>query len=147
MNEMREEEISGGGRPSAREIAAAWACCGVLIVGAFLVSLGHRRDDPATAVYAGAHIPGGGGQRPRGPDVDDESDGKLLAEIGRFSGHSETIVISSAESPTTAEPAGGLKRESRYCRQILRQSLARYSAAVARLADAGAVSGVREAAQ
>jgi hypothetical protein len=143
---MREEEKSGAGRPSTREIAAAWVCCGVVIVGAFLAGLGHGRDDPAITTYTGAHIPGGGGQRPRGPDADDESDGNLLAEFGTFSNNAETIVVSSAERPTIAEPARGAKPASRHCRYILRQSGLRYSAA-ARLADAGVGSGVREAAQ
>lgn len=146
MTGMREEQQSGPGRVSKREIAAAWACCGVVIVGAFLAGLGHGRDDPAIAFYAGAHIPGGGGQRPREPDVDDESDGNLLAKTDTFPDQPETIVISSAEGPTIAEPARGLKPASRHCRYALRQSGIRYSAA-ARLADAGAGSGVREAAQ
>ena len=131
---------------SRREIAAAWACCGVVIVGAFLASLGHRHDDPAITTYAGAHIPGGGGQRPRGPDVDDEADGNVLAEIGALPNNAEPIVVSSAERPTIAEPARGAKPGGRYCRYTLRQSGIRYSAA-ARLAEAGAASGVREAAQ
>src|SRR5258708_3295016 len=110
------------------EIAAAWACCGVVIVGAFLASLGHGCDDPATAVYAGAHIPGGGGQRPPAPDVDDQSDGNVLADIGTFPHNAETIGISSAERPMMAEPAWGARLVSRHCRHILRQSALRYSA-------------------
>jgi hypothetical protein len=145
---MGEEVQSRLGRVSKREIAAAWVCCGVVIVGAILADLGAGRDDSAAAAYAGAHIPGGAGQRLRGPDVDDESGGSLLAEIGTFSNNAEPIVISSAERPTITEPARGPKSGSRYCRYVFRQSGIRYSAA-ARLAEAGAGvgAGVREAAQ
>jgi hypothetical protein len=37
-----------------REILAAWACCGLVVLGALLVD---SRGRPAIAVYAGVHIP------------------------------------------------------------------------------------------
>jgi hypothetical protein len=143
---MGEERQSGRSGVSKREIAAAWACCGLVLLGAVLADLGDGRDDSATAAYAGVHIPGGAGRLPRGPDVEDESDGNSLGELGPIRNNAEPIVVSSAERPTIAEPVRGARLGGRHCRYILRQSGIRYSAA-ARLADAGAASGVREAAQ
>jgi hypothetical protein len=128
------------------QIAAAWVCCGGLALGAFLVSSKGGRDNPAAAFYAGAHIPGGGGQRPSGPDAEDEPDGHSTAGMSAFPSDPEPVVVSSAEPPAPPGPAGDPKL-ARHCRYILRQTLVRYSAAVARLAEAGAVSRVREASQ
>ena len=130
------------------EIAAAWVCCGVLAGGALLVGSGGARDDPAAAAYAGAHIPGTGGrQLSRGSDVEEEPDRNSLAELDATSEKTEPMVaIGSAETPTIVEPTQGQRSANRHCRYALRQSLRRYSAA-ARLADAGAASGVREASQ
>ena len=42
---------------SPRGVAAAWACCTLVAVGALLVAAIDTRDDRSIAVYAGAHIP------------------------------------------------------------------------------------------
>ena len=128
------------------EIAAAWVCCGILALGAFLVDSSGARNDPAAAFYAGARIPGGAGERPPGPDAEDEPDGRSTAGMGAFPSDPEPVVVSSAEAWAPTQP-GGDPKLARHCRYILRQTLVRYSAAVARLAEAGAVSGVREATQ
>ena len=128
------------------EVAAAWVFCGVLAAGAFLANSGGSRDASATAAYAGAHIPGTGGQRLPGSDVEEEPDRNSIAQLDATSDKAEPIVIGSAETPRKTEPVQRQKSAYRHCRYALRQSLLRYSAA-ARLADAGAVSGVREASQ
>ncbi len=143
---MGEEGQSGPGGVSKREIAAAWACCGLVLLGAILADLGARPDDSAAAAYAGAHIPGGAGRLPRGPQPDDDPDDHPAGEIGLFANDAAPVAIASTEILAKSETAGGRKHESRHCRYALRQSGIRYSAA-ARLADAGAASGVREAAQ
>ena len=130
---------------SRREIAAAWACCGLVMLGAILADLGDRRDGSATAAYAGAHIPGGAGRPAREPQADYDPDDKPAGEIGLFANDAAPVAISSAETSAKTETAGGPKPASRHCRYILRQSGIRYSAAARLVAAVG--SGVREAAQ
>jgi hypothetical protein len=145
---MGEEKEAGAGSVSKREIAAAWACCGlVALLGAFLPDLGYERDDTAITAYAGARIPGGAGQGPHEPEADPDPGDDPAGEVGIFANHAAPLVISSGEMSANSEPARHTKHEGRHCRYILRQSGIRYSAAAARLADAGAVSGVREAVQ
>jgi hypothetical protein len=52
-----------------REIFAAWACCGLVVLGALLVD---SRGRPAIAVYAGVHIPGRVGSTKPALSVEDE---------------------------------------------------------------------------
>jgi len=144
---MREEGQSRRGGVSKREIAAAWACCGLVMFGAILADVGDRHDDSTTLAYAGAHIPHGAARGPSEPDAEYDAEEDQAGAVGIFANDAEPAPISSAEMSVKSEPAGEPKRDSRYCRQILRQSLIRYSAAVARLADAGAVAGLRETAQ
>jgi hypothetical protein len=144
MGEEGQSRLDG---VSKREIAAAWACCALVMLGAILADLGDRRDDSTTAAYAGAHIPDGAARGTREPDAEYDTEEDQAGAVGSFANQAEPVAISSAELSVKSEPTGEPKRAVRYCREILRQSLIRYSAAVARLADAGAASGVREAAQ
>jgi hypothetical protein len=49
------EEKSAAGSASAREVLAAWACCGLVVIGALALA---SRGGPAPAIYAGVHLPG-----------------------------------------------------------------------------------------
>ena len=54
---------------STREILVAWACCGLVGIGALLVE---TPSGPASTVYAGAHIPGRGAPTTSILSVEDE---------------------------------------------------------------------------
>lgn len=131
---------------SLGEIAAAWVCCGGLAVGAFLINSGGGRGDSAAAVYAGAHIPGRGAVTLPAHDLGRDQDDEQAAELNVFAKPAGTMAISSAEDLPAPVSADARTGAGRHCRYTFRQSLLRYSAA-ARLADAGAASGVREASQ
>src|ERR1044071_9894632 len=69
--------------PKIDEIAAAWAFCGMLALGAFFGGIGDVRDDPSLTVYGGVHLPSAGEARvlDREPD-EGESDGhRQIAEL------------------------------------------------------------------
>jgi len=50
----REEKSAAVGA-SARDVVAAWVCCGLVGLGALALA---SRGDPAPAIYAGVHVPG-----------------------------------------------------------------------------------------
>lgn len=52
-----------------REILAAWACCGLVGLGALLIA---ERDRTAIAVYAGVHIPARSGSTVPGLSIVEE---------------------------------------------------------------------------
>jgi hypothetical protein len=130
---------------SLGELAAAWVCCGGLALGAILINSGER-DGSAAAAYAGAHIPGRGAVTLPEHDLGRDQDDEQAAELNVFAKPAGTMAISSAEDLPAPVSADARKGVARHCRYTLRQSLLRYSAA-ARLADAGAASGVRDASQ
>jgi hypothetical protein len=77
-----------------REILAAWACCGLVGLGALLVE-GHGR--PATAVYAGVHIPARGGSTAPGLSVADEFADDASDDAGTISNRGEPFLYSRQE--------------------------------------------------
>jgi hypothetical protein len=141
MGEEGQSRLRG---VSKREIAAAWACCGLVMLGVLIADSGGRGGDPATAVYAGAHIPGGAVRSVREADAEQDLEHNRPAEIGNFANLPVPVASASVELLTelltASESARARKAASGYCRYAFD-----YSAA-ARLA-AAAGSGVREAAQ
>jgi hypothetical protein len=97
-----------------REIIAAWACCGLVVFGAFPLGAGGGRDDPKIAVYAGVHIPAGGGPRTRSMDDEDSADDDTAGDIGAFSAGKGPLVCSrhtvAGYSKTQSSPASSPPR-------------------------------------
>jgi len=79
-------------RHSTREILVAWACCGLVGLGALLVE---TPSGPASAVYAGAHIPGRGASTASTLSVEDEFADDASDDAG--------IVSSGAEPSASSE--------------------------------------------
>jgi hypothetical protein len=65
---------------SLRDLAAAWACCGFVALGALLIGSVDRRHDAADAVYAGARIPSDGGSR-RNMRSEEEADDDATEDL------------------------------------------------------------------
>lgn len=84
--------------PPTREILIAWACCGLVALGALLAETPNR---PANAVYAGAHIPGRGVPTTPTLSVEDEfaddasDDAGIVARNAEPSADSEQQVAES----------------------------------------------------
>ena len=72
--------------PSTREILVAWACCGLVALGALLIE---TRSHPANAVYAGAHIPGRGVSTASTLSVEDEFADDASDDAGIVSSNAE----------------------------------------------------------
>lgn len=136
---MREEKRFAASRPSKREIAAAWACCGLVLLAGLIAERGDRGGDPATAAYAGAHIPGGAARSVHEADAEQDLERNRPAGIGNFANPPVPVANASVELLTASELARARKAASLYCRYAFG-----YSAA-ARLAAAAA--GAREALQ
>lgn len=125
------------------EIAAAWACCGMLALGALLGEISDARDAPSlVAVYAGAHLPGGGGAGMHDREPDELREDDQTAD----SPDTASPATTASSQLLVGEPSSASARDRRPCWYRLAQTLGGYSAA-ARLAGAGAAAGVREAAQ
>jgi len=69
---MKREAEFVPSRPSAREMLAAWICCGLIGVGGFvLMSVDHNRSG-TPSVYAGSRIPGSSEPMSSDRSVEDE---------------------------------------------------------------------------
>jgi hypothetical protein len=70
-------------RISLREVVAAWACCGLVALGAFLGAAVDRRKEAPLAMFARVHIPASGAMSVRaahpGDEPDDAADGETKA--------------------------------------------------------------------
>jgi hypothetical protein len=106
------------GYPRIDEIAAAWAFCGMLALGAFFGEIGDARDDPSLTAYGGVHLPGAREARVLGGEPDE----------GRGDGQTTKSPNYTAPVSTVAAklPAGELPRaptrDGRSCWYMLRQS-------------------------
>ena len=77
-----------------REILAAWACCGLVGLGALLVE---GRGRPAIAVYAGVHIPARGGSTARDLIIVDEFADDASDDAGIVANKDEPSLYSRQE--------------------------------------------------
>ena len=80
--------------PSTREILVAWAFCGLVGLGALLVE---APSGPASAVYAGAHIPGRGAATTSTLSVEDEFADDASDDAGTVSSKPEPSAASEQQ--------------------------------------------------
>jgi hypothetical protein len=78
-----------------REILAAWACCGLVVLGALLVE---SRGRPASEVYAGVHIPGRVGSTEPTLSIEDEFADAADDDAGAVLNSAEPSTLSRQEA-------------------------------------------------
>ena len=81
-------------RLSMRQIIAAWACCGLMGLGALLVE---GRGDPVSAVFAGVHIPSRGGSTASALSIEDEFGEDVTDNVSVVSNRGEPFPYSRRE--------------------------------------------------
>jgi len=69
---MRREEKTAVARLSAREILAAWVCCGLIGLGGLLLDTHQHGRAGTQTVYTGIQLPGAGRLEPSDRSIADE---------------------------------------------------------------------------
>ncbi len=91
-------------RISPREIVAAWACCGLVALGAMLAEAVDRRDSSPVAAYAGVRIPSGGGMSARNMRSEDGSDDAADEGMTTYANREEAFICSTHDPATYSKP-------------------------------------------
>jgi hypothetical protein len=85
---------------SLREVAAAWACCGLVALGALLVQAVDRRDDLPVSAFVGVHIPSAGEMSVRNVRFEEVPDDASEEKLRTYSNREEAPVCTAQETDT-----------------------------------------------
>jgi hypothetical protein len=110
---MRREEKFATAGSSAREILAAWVCCGLIGVGSVLLDVPNQGRSGTQGVYAGVQIPGAGRSVRSDRSIADE-----FADLSDVPG--ERAVDSMLASGSADEPANA---QQCWLRSVVRRLL------------------------